>query len=162
MAKSPIKAVESGITKSLEEMASRTRSVQAYFKRIIYRQYQNAQRERWITENASEQGEWKRLDPVYEERKKRQFAAFPGRGEKMLIATGRLVSAVIGQPRSPEHRMTATNRSIEVAWTTPYAAYVDEVRPFSRFSEETMDEMMEGLGRFLVLNELRDVSRSGR
>jgi hypothetical protein len=157
-AKVGLKQVMSGIEDQIKGMLDRSKSMAAYLDRIVYRQYQNAQRQRWITENASEGQRWIPLSANYRWWKEYAFADFPGHGTKMLIATGRLFAAVVG-PGGGEHRKTTTDHSLDVGWTTPYAAYVDELRPFADFGPKTMDEIYLGLGEFLMKNIIRDISR---
>lgn len=134
-------------------MLDRSKKTKAYLDRVIYRQYQNAQRKRWISENSSEGIVWSRLNPKYAESKKKRFAAYPGQGTKMLIATGQLQSDVIGGGSG--HRKIVTDDSIAINWTTPYAVAVDSVRTFSTFGEKTMDEMYSGIAKFIMVGELR-------
>jgi len=111
-----------GIGKRLDEMVSQAGNVRAYLNTVVYRQYMEAQKTRWITENASEGSKWESLNPAYAERKKRvygggpkykmvstlgtkgfsgkevvgQYKAYPGSGTKMLVATSRLYGSVLG------------------------------------------------------------------
>ena len=130
----------------LEGMVDRSQRTQAYLNRVVYRQYRNAQRKRWMTEGASEGDKWKRLNPKYAEWKKKKFKTYKGAGKKMLIATGELMESVIGPKGS--HKKIVTDTSIEVAWSTPYSVYVDEVRNFTEFSDETMQKIYDGLAEF--------------
>jgi hypothetical protein len=150
--------VENGIVNQLQGMVDRTNRMQAYLNRIVYKQYQNAQRERWMSENASEGTPWKALNPQYAKRKQIKFASYPGQGTKMLIATGQLQKDVIG-PSSGGHRKLVTNKSIEVSWTTPYASYVEEVRPFAEFGDKTMATIYDGLAKFIIEGILKDLNK---
>lgn len=163
MAKTGLIQVMRGIEDNLQGMLDRSKAVQGYLNRNVYRQYQNAQRARWMSENDSEGAKWKALDPKYAARKKIKFASYPGAGSKMLIATSRLFSAVVGEGSNSEgkseHRKTATSKSLEIKWSTPYAVYVDDARPFSEFGDKTMQEIYDGLAKFLIENELRSLGR---
>lgn len=147
--------VFSDIEKKIDAMVARSNRIQGYLNRVVYRQYQNAQRKRWMTENVSEGERWLPLNPAYAARKREVFASYRGAGRKMLIATGRLSQAVIGG--SDEHKKTVTNRQMTIAWSTPYAVYVEEVRPFAEFSDKTMEGINNGLAEFLVRGMWRDV-----
>jgi hypothetical protein len=72
----------------------------------------------------------------------------------MLIATGRLMKSVIGP--GEDHKKIVTDKSFEVAWSTPYAVYVSDVRPFNSFGEKTMTEIYDGISKFLIEGLLRD------
>ncbi len=148
-------SIMKGIEDQLKSMVDRANAPQAYLNRVVYRQYQNAQRKRWITENESETGRWKDLSPAYAARKAIAFAAYPGKGTKILIATDRLRKAVVGP--GEEHRKITTPKSIEIGWTTPYAVYVDAERQFSEFGEKTLEEMYSGLGNFVMQGLFRDL-----
>jgi hypothetical protein len=150
-----MKQVLSGIEDNLNGMLDRSKRMQAYMNRVVYKQYQNAQRSRWMSEGNSEGDPWKALNPKYKERKKIIFAAYEGQGTKMLIATGRLFKSVIGP--GADHKKIVTDKSIEVAWSTPYAVYVDEVRPFTEFGDKTMGEIYDGLAKFIMEGILRDL-----
>lgn len=151
-----LKQVMSGVENNLQGMLDRSKRMQAYLNRVVYKQYQNAQRQRWITEGASELGsKWKDLDPKYKERKKKIFATYDGRGTKMLIATGRLYKSVIGP--GADHAKVVTDKRLEVLWTTPYSVYVDEERDFTTFSDKTMEEIYDGLAQFTMAGIMRDI-----
>lgn len=156
MAGAKIETLMNGIQDQLEKMLDRSRSMQSYLNRVVYSQYQNAQRKRWITEGASEGSQWQSLNPKYAEIKKVRFAAFPGAGNKMLIATGRLQKSVIGP--GEDHRKIATDRDLTVSWTTPYAVYVSEVRPFETLGDKTMSDIYEGAAKFIMEGILRGIS----
>jgi len=151
-----VKPFERGIQANLEAMVSRANSVQGYLNRNLYRQYQNAQRTRWQTEGASEGTKWLPLNPGYAKRKLVRFASYPGGGRKMMIATKRLFDAVVGP--SGEHRKEVTSRSLTIGWTTPYAVYADEKRPFSSFSNKTEQQMYDGLAKYLIEGILREIT----
>lgn len=150
-----MKQIMSGIEKNLQGMLDRSKKTQAYLNRVVYKQYQNAQRQRWISENKSEGDQWKELEPKYKDRKKRIFAAYDGRGTKTLIATGRLFKSVIGP--GGDHKKIVADKSIEIAWSTPYAVYVEEARPFTEFGAKTMEEMYDGLAKFMMEGIMRDL-----
>ena len=154
-----LQMIEKGIQKSLNDLLNRTLGIRTYLNTVVYDQYKNAQRKRWMTEGASEGESWKQLDPKYAAWKMRKFANKPGGGRKMLIATGRLFAAVVGEAagegQKTEHRKIVTNKSIEIAWTTPYAPYVDEIRDFSEFGDRTTEDIEEGIADYIFASLMR-------
>jgi hypothetical protein len=169
-----IEMVRKGVVEGLERMIDRKNALQGYLARNVYRRYQKAQMERFKTEGASEGPTWKPLSPKYAARKKiiygggpkhkfvggsgegrpwepdGNWPSYPGKGTKMLIATGRLQKSVIGQELK-DHRVLVTGSKIEVSSTVPYGGYVEETRMvMSELSQETTDEMLEGIMKFLV------------
>lgn len=169
------------ITKRLVDLLDRTKSVRALFTRVIYPMYKNAQRERWQTEGASEGYAWLPLSVEYAKRKKIMFGggvkfkwvggrpnpwapagswpSYPGTGTKMMIATGRLLSAVLGPGGGVTggekyHRMMATDTSLTVSINatesrsgkdpgSQYFKYANDSRKFMKFSNETIQQMRD-------------------
>lgn len=146
-----LKTLEDGIGQSLKAMISRARNMQGFLNRVVYKEYQNAQRERWISENDSEGTRWKRLTKPYSDYKKTKFASYPGSGNRMLVATGRLYQSVIGP--SSEHYKLTTSKSITIGTRVPYAKYVDEERTFTTFGEDFGKNIGEKLAKYLLKNQ---------
>lgn len=144
--------VVNGIGNSLDGMIKRQNALRSYLNSNVYRQYQNAQRKRWMTQNNSEGDQWKPLNPDYAKRKLKKFADYDGAGTKQLVGTGRLVQSVVGP--STDHRKLVTNRSIEIATVVPYGKYVSDIRPFMTFGDETIEKIVLGIMKFLVKNRL--------
>jgi len=138
-----------GIGKKLDTMISRAKNARAYLNRIAYPMYQEAQLERWKTENVSEGAPWKRLSPRYLAQKKIRFASEPYSGRKMLVATGRLLKSVVGSERR-YHRKIVTDKKLIISTTVPYAAEVAEVRPFMVFGNNTKKKILEGFRKYVV------------
>lgn len=137
-------------------MVKRANLVPGYLNRVVYRQYQNAQRERWKTENNGEDftgGRWEPVDPVYAAYKKKKWADSPGGGGKLLIRTKRLFDSVVG-PHS-DHLKLVGDRSIRIATSVPYAEYVDEKRTFTSYSVVFKKKIMKGLSDYLLKNIVR-------
>lgn len=143
-----LKKTQNGIENRLNGMIDRASGMQGFLDRVIFRLYQNAQRQRWMTENQSEGEKWRPLSPGYDIWKKKKFASFPGGGEKMLIATNRLFPSVVGE--SGETRKVVTNRGLVVATTVPYAPKVAEIRPFMKFGKATIDKMKKSLRDYIA------------
>lgn len=147
------KTIYNGAQKTLRDMLTRERALQSYLNRNVVEQYRNIQRKRWMTQGDSEGSPWRALDPVYAARKKRVFAGYPGGGTKMLIATNRLITGVIGP--GGDFRKVTTPRSITIGTVTPYAKYVDEERTFTSFSSASLREIYTGIGQFLFKGIVR-------
>lgn len=158
MAGASILSISKGIEDQLNKMVQNANLVPGYLDRVVYKQYQVAQRKRWETENDdvfSEGGAWRALDPVYEKYKRKKFSQYRGGGTKLLIATGRLFEGVIG-PGSDHGRIVQENEII-VTTTVPYAKYVDEERTFSKFSPAFYSDLYSGLKDYLIKSLVRSV-----
>ena len=144
--------IKSEIEKNLQFKIDQTMDpFRAFLNTNIYRQYQAYQKQRWETQGASEDSEgkeWKELNPKYKEYKLKKFAKYPGAGEKMLVATNRLVKSVIGP--SADHRKIVEGYRLVIQTTTPYAEYVNQVRDFKKFSDQTMKNIRQDIEDFLV------------
>lgn len=106
--------------------------------------YGENQKARWMSEGASEGRSWKPLNQRYALRKRIDYADEPGRGTKMLIATGRLFAGVMPPEQrgafrgnAEEFRKVVEKKSVRIATTVPYAKFVSEEREFSVFSSKT-------------------------
>jgi|GEM_PF-7021294 len=142
-----IKKKADGIGKSFEQMLKNANGLSAYLNRVVYRQYQNFQRTRWMTENASEGDKWKPLSPAYKRWKHINLPEYPGAGGKMLIAKGRLYQSAIGP--GADHRKIVTKNTIKISVTTPYADYVAQVRPFMEFGRASIDDIKKGVKEYM-------------
>lgn len=142
-----MKKVESGITDRLEFMSKRSNAMQGFLNTVVYKEYQNAQRKRWITENSSEGNGWKAISSEYAAIKRKKWASAPGGGTKLLIASGRLYQSVIGP--SNDHRKITTNTSISIFSTVPYADYVNQERDFTNFGPEFKQRIMDKLQAYM-------------
>ena len=152
------------VRQKLDAMITRGSSNEAFFIRVAYPLYQARQMRRWITENASEGQKWAPLNEKYKEWKRRHFAGYAGNGEKMLIATGKLASSVIGRELKGDidkveivfndegkpkrittnlsgggmkhHFAAVTNKQLHVWTDVEYAATVNRTRPIWKFGED--------------------------
>ena len=154
-----LKTVDNTILKQLQSMMDRAKMAQGYLDRVVYKQYQNRQRKRFITQGNSEGTEWPSLNPKYAQQKLKRFASFPGGGRKMMIATGRLQQAVIGP--GGEHRKVSTNSRLIVSWTTPYAVYTEDVRPVNVWDEKQTKQMYEDFASYMMKGVVRSVLGGG-
>jgi hypothetical protein len=137
-----------GIRDRLSGMLNRAGLVRGWLNRVAYPKIIAAQRRRWITEGGSEGQVWAPLNPMYATRKLRKFADYPGGGRKMLIATGRLVDGMTGDNTADHYKMV-TDRTLETGTTIDYARYVSEKRNIVDLSEETKQDLIEGLSKYL-------------
>ena len=148
--KPSLKVVENGVSLKIGSMIDRGQAMRSFLNRNIYRIYQNAQRERWETINNSQGREWKPLNEVYAQRKKRLFASYEGGGSKMLIATGRLFKSVVGPGKG--QRKIVTNKSLYIATSVPYAGFVDDVRTFTTWGAPFRQKVKKAVSDFIFYN----------
>lgn len=176
------------VVKNLDAMISRGKDNRAFFARVAYPMYQAAQMKRWITEGQSEGQKWKPLNEKYAAWKRVNLAGFPGNGEKMLIAKGRLVESVIGRKlagnpesiltdaegnktltgsmgsggiatKARDHHVILDDKSMTITSSTPYARYVSQVRPFFKFSPQLTQRIKASYRTWITKGE---VSTRGR
>jgi hypothetical protein len=135
-----MRKVKDGISNDLAGIISRGRSLGTYLDRVVWPQFQQAQINRWETQGASEGFSWPELNPTYAKRKKKKFAAFPGAGNAMMVATGRLSSGAQGRDTAYFGRtVTESKMTVMVSSSAlPYAIYPGKARPFMVFSDDTM------------------------
>lgn len=144
-----LKISEDGIKDYLGGMLNRANLVRGWLNRVAYPKIIQAQRRRWMTENESEGGKWEPLNPSYALRKLRKYRDYPGGGRKMLVATGRLVDGMTGD-NTRDHYKLVTETTLEVGTTVSYARYVNEKRNIVDLSQETMDDLVDGLKDYLL------------
>lgn len=132
----------------LEGIVSRAKASRTFLNRNVLGWYRNVQRTRWMTENNSEGTQWTALNPAYKKRKLTQFRGYPGNGNTMLMATGALFKSVIGP--GPGFRKVVTDRQLIIGTSIPYASYVDEVRTFTTYGEESRRELLTQYAKFLA------------
>lgn len=127
-------------------------AIKTWMARNAYPMYQNAQKKRWMTQNASEGTTWKAVSPKYQKRKDRLLASepekYPG-GKRVMVLTGALADSVTGK-KLDFHRAIFTERGFTVATTLPYAKYANEARPFVGFSNQTTDRITKSLKSFIL------------
>lgn len=135
-----IRVKKDGVTKRLDAKLRQFDKLSGFLNRNVYQYYRVFQAKRWDTENISEGNRWPRLKPSYAAMKKIRFASFPYGGERMGIATGKLIKGVIGPGR--DHRKivkkTGTVTSLIVSTAVPYAQYFDAKRPIAQVGEKTV------------------------
>lgn len=137
-----------GAGNKLRAMLDRSGLIRGWLNRVAYPLIIEAQRIRWASENASEGSSWPQLNPSYATAKLKRFAAFPGGGRKMLIATGRLVESVTGD-NTKDHYKLVEERRLTVGTMVGYAKYVDEDRNFTTFGKATKDNLTKRLNQYI-------------
>jgi hypothetical protein len=142
-----VEQIKNGVDAFHAKLLDKAKGVSGFLARDVYTIYQNAQVERWQTENASEGSTWERINPLYAKSKLKRFAAYPGQGQRLMIATSRLVKAATGQDLA-DHRRLITDTSMEIHVTVPYGKYAEEVRPFMKFSPQTIKTMRDTMVKY--------------
>lgn len=136
-----------GIQKRLNKMLDQG-LIAGWLNRVAYPMIIEAQRQRWASQNATEGGSWRPLNPSYAIRKLKKFADYPGGGRHMLVATSRLVNSVTGDEKT-EHYKVVTNNRLEVGTIVPYAKYVDEDRNFTTLGDQTIQALKASLAAYV-------------
>ncbi len=143
-----ITQLEQGIRFRLDGMVQRGKSTSAYLNRNLLEQFKNAQRERFQTENSSQQGKWEPLDARYLKRRMRKF---PASGKAILVRTQRMAKGAQGLDSSYYYKTVSDNSfvfGINLG-ALPYAKYPGMVRPFMSFKKETLEEWHKGIGDYI-------------
>ncbi len=143
-----IEQVQGGIRFRLEGMIARGRSPSAFLNRNFLAMFKNAQRERFQTENSSQQGKWKALDPLYVRRRRK---AFPGSGNAILVRTGRMAQGAQAIDSAYYYKTVSDDRfvlGINLG-ALPYATYPGRTRPFMSFTEETLTKWHQAIGDYI-------------
>lgn len=147
-----LEILEDGVGKYLDALISRTGSKRTFIQRVIYPMYQDAQQQRWKSENRTEGTAWADINSEYKFNKPRLFASYPGAGRLMMVATGKLFYSVRGPGRGfiadssegiSNHRKVIGDGYMEIYTTLPYAADAGSKRPFMTFSQDTIQEWVE-------------------
>lgn len=138
-----------GIGNTLRGMLDRGNLVRGWLNRYAYPAIIAVQRQRWMSEGASEGAGWAPLNPTYARYKLRKFADFPGGGRKMLIATGKLVDGMTGDNMADHYKLVTTTK-LEVGTLVSYAKYVNEKRNIVDLSEATIEKLSKSLNDYLT------------
>ena len=130
-----LKKLEDKVSESLKSLMARGKSGKAFIQAYAYPKYLEHQMLRWASQNW---GSWPALNPKYAEYKKRKFANYPGQGERMMIATGKLYQSVIGENKKYHVRIITENElivGINLGGKNEleYARFANELRPFMDF-----------------------------
>lgn len=152
MATLSLRKVQDGIGDDLRAIVSRGRNASAYLDRVIWPAYQQAQVDRWASENSSQGPRWNALSPSYAKSKPKRFAAYPGGGRALMVATSRLSQGAQGRDTAYFMR-SITDKTITVAINLsalPYASYPAKTRPFMNFSDEQISEWTDGVAQYVM------------
>lgn len=171
-----IKSIRSGLSDFLKTTESRVNLIEGYLNRIVKQEYINSQGERFQVENAGpdfEGGKWAPLDDAYQTYKEMKYASYPGGGSKLVIRTSNLMNSLLLSDSyypSPEpKRITAGRKgkmskgemaagsvavvdatSIYIYTLVPYAQFVDEIRTFTRWSDQFWTRINQGIIDYLT------------
>lgn len=133
-----MKLIRNGLKAWQDQMLSKDREKQAFLNSVVLPYVLERQKERFGSENTSEGSRWQSIEASYAQRKRKRYANFPGGGEKILVATGRLAFAAGGEPReSGDFEKITSGSGILIRIGVPYAPYQNPVRPFTTFSDVT-------------------------
>jgi hypothetical protein len=122
--------------------------------------YSTAQKARWMSENASEGSVWSKISPAYQLHKLRKYAAYPGGGRKLLIASGNLFASMLppnqregfslNSKMGGDFRKLIDRGTMIISTSVPYAEYVDRTRNFTTWSKDTIDSMKMDLAKYIA------------
>ena len=151
MATVTMKTTENRIQAKLTSMVSKARDPRAFLNTVIFDIYKQAQLNRWMTENESETGRWKKLKTdYYQAYKKRKYRSFPGAGEKLMIAKGNLVDAAVGK-KYLKKVVTTKGMILSIDDSSlPYAKYAAAIRPVMEFGPKTIEIMRKSISAYLL------------
>lgn len=137
-----------GAGDKLRLMLTKADTIRGWLNRVAYPLIIESQRMRWVSENATEGGSWRRLNPVYQVMKLRKFQDYPGGGRKMMIATGNLADSITGDnPR--DHFKLVSSYRLETGSKVTYAKYANEDRNFSVLGQNTIQKLKDSLREYL-------------
>lgn len=138
-------AIENDVGKRLDSMIQGAQQLDAVINRYLVPEYQNAQAERWKTENQSEGQKWGELSPRYLawKQKVKSVGGMPvlRGGRSILILTGRLAQAAL--LKNEFGQKLISHGQLKVTITLPYAGTVNKDRNFMDFSQKTKDRMKQ-------------------
>lgn len=149
MAGKGISVVEDKVSGRLNQMINSLGFKRQYLQTRALPKYFKAQRQRFITENATQGTRWEPLNDVYAAYKKKKFADFPGGGRKMMIATGRLMQSLTSA-ESPDFRKLVTDSALIVSTAVEYAKYPAETRPIMEFNQAFVDDIKADYKQWLL------------
>lgn len=132
----------------LQKKVNRAKNPAAFLRNVAYPMYQRFQRQRWMTQNASEGDKWKPLNPRYAKSKLRRYADFPGGGQRMMIATGRLFASVIGP--SKDHRRLIKGSKMIISTGVEYAEDANSKRPFFPLSDRSKNQIYREFQKWVM------------
>lgn len=141
-----------GVQRNLQAMVQRGKSVSSFLQRVIFPFYQQAQINRWQSEGSSEGLAWEPLNPVYAKRKAKIFAAYPGAGRALMVATGKLAKGVQAQDSSLYYKLIS-DESMTISvnlGAIPYAPYPGVMRPYMTFSDDTTQSWKDMITKYLI------------
>lgn len=150
-----------GMRKYFEGLISRARLIDGWLNRIAYPELLNTQRKRWQTEGASEGQTWQPISASYATSKSKRFADYPGAGQKLLIATGRLAYSMTltsslhdSKSKDGDHFKLVRQNKLEMGSFVPYAKYVNDERDITTIGHDTQQRLVRSLSDYLLRGNL--------
>jgi hypothetical protein len=175
MAKARLVKTSDGIEREINAFLERGSTIQAYLNKVVYPQYKKAQAARFQSENSTEGATWAPLSTKpyfawwekgpngkfgtyyaggYAEHKKYLYADYPGGGNNLMIATGKLSQAARGVGDGTLKVISGNTMTVGVDESIiPYAGYAAEARPFMEFGRDTTDMILDGVANWLMKGE---------
>jgi hypothetical protein len=146
MAQSQVRIKITQQIEGLDKMVRAGDFFAAWANRNLQKLYANAVRTRWISEGASETGKWSAIRSTsYKAWKQKRFADYPGGGEKLLIASSRLLAGMLPPEErgdaiahGEEFRKMIFGKRVTFSTSVPYAEEVDAERDISKWSDKTI------------------------
>lgn len=149
-----IKTIKRGASEALKGYQQRALSLQSVLNNQVLDTYRNLQRTRWMTENASEGTRWNILkDKRWKQVKHRLYGSNLETGRPLLVASGRLQKSVIG-PGEGFRKVTLGNRII-ISTSVEYAKGVDDLRPFTGWSKQSLAKFRKIIGEYILKKKLK-------
>lgn len=134
--------------KTLRSIIKNGKSSRTFLQIKAYPIYIEAQKNRWMTENQSQTGQWKALNPIYAAQKKKEWWGSDGNGAKMMIASGRLYKSVIGT--GDGHYKMITDSEMIVGTDIPYARYASVIRPIMEFDKDFINKLKSDWTDYMI------------
>lgn len=151
MASASFETTKNGVQMGLEGIIRRGKSVSAYLNRVLFPLYQQAQINRWQSQNSSQTGQWAELKPSYVKIKAKKFASYPGAGQAIMVATGKLAAGAQARDTALYYKLI-TDQSFTISvnrGAIPYAQYPGVMRPYMSFNEDTILTWKAGIRDYI-------------
>jgi hypothetical protein len=148
---SGFKKIQDTVTAKLEKAVKNTFFFEQFISKTFIPNFQYTQKKRWSTLNVSEGKQWEPLNSTYEAWKKKKYASSFGKGQNLMIATGRLFKSLT-LDREGEYDQAITSNTLVLNFNVEYAAYAGSIRPILQFSMSTRKKWKQ-----LIANHMRKV-----
>ena len=172
-----LRTIHGGATEWFTASEERLNLIDGYLNRVVKQDYINTQANRFENENVGDDfggDKWAALyDSKYSAYKRNKYAAYPGSGNKLNVATSNLLQSLTLSDSfypSPEPKKIRAGRkgkqskgelmagslaivddaSIHIYTLVPYAEFVDEQRTFTQWSQIFWDRINRGIMNYLA------------